>query len=124
MAPGALPLVVTKDQMGDIEDAGITVGVGDPAVVFLVTPDCGCDACDSGSQDALDELDEYMLSVVTGSYRRLWRGEREITVILGENCTWSASGNFGRGEIDKILANPRRWNELTGAPWFKEENQL
>jgi len=50
-------------------DAGVSLGVGDPAVLVLAAPDCGCDACDSGSQDALDELDEYMLSVVTGSER-------------------------------------------------------
>ena len=31
--------------------------------------------------EALDEFDEYVLSVVTGSYRQLWRGKREITVI-------------------------------------------
>ncbi|MCY3863114.1 MAG: DUF6226 family protein [bacterium] len=47
-------------------DAGVSLGVGDPAVLVLAAPDCGCDACDSGSQDALDE---YMLSVVTGSER-------------------------------------------------------
>ena len=177
-APGALPLIVTRNRLGDVEDAGIALGVGDPAFVLLVTPDCGCDACDSGSQDALDELDEHILSAVTGSYRRLWRGKREITVISEDH---RGSRGFGRrrlrlgdffvglsvglrlgrfqgvavptsgfyvksprklltrlprigvgvrfpwhrrrrrDEIDRVLANPKGWNEVSGASWLAED---
>ena len=117
-ASGALPLVVAMERLNDIDDAGVSFGVGDPTVLLLATPDCGCDACDSGSQDALDELDEYMLSVVTGSYRRIWRDKKKITVISEghRGSSWSR-----RKKIDKILANPKGWNELSGMPWFSEE---
>ena len=121
-AQGAVPLVVAKGRMGDVDDAGVTLGVGDPAVALTGIPHCGCDACDWGSQDALDELDEYVLSVVTGAYRRLRRGKREITVISGEH--WQAWGRFRYRKIDKILASPRGWNQLSGAPWFNEKEQV
>ena len=49
----ALPLVVARSRLAEVEDAGVTLGVGDPVAVLAVIPDCGCDACDSGSQDAL-----------------------------------------------------------------------
>lgn len=31
-------------------------------------PDCGCDACDHGSTDVLEAVDEAVLAVVTGPY--------------------------------------------------------
>src|SRR5690606_22817037 len=34
-------------------------------------PDCGCDACDSGSRDLLEQLDQSILSIVDGSYEAL-----------------------------------------------------
>ena len=29
-----------------------------------------------------------------------------------------------RDEIDKILAHPKGWNELSGTAWFNEEKQV
>jgi hypothetical protein len=115
-AAGALPVVVARSRLGAVDDAGVTLGVGDPAVLLAVIPACGCDACDSGSQDVLDELDEYVLGVVSGAYRRLWKGDREITVIAG--VRWSASGLFARGEVDAVLRRPDGWHELAGASWL------
>jgi hypothetical protein len=136
---GALPLVVARSQLGAVDDAGVTLGVGDPAVCVTWIPDCGCDACDSGSQDVLDELDEYVFGVVSGAFRRLWSGDREITVISSER--WGASqrnvhysdvgawtsgstatrlGKFGRKEVDAILADPGGWQEISGAPWMSD----
>ena len=177
-AADALPLIVCMERLGDMDDAGVTLGVGDPAVLLLSTPDCGCDACDSGSQDALDELDEYVLSVVTGSYRRLRRGEREITIIseghrVSRGFDKRRIGQWGfmtgprilsrldrfqgevapssgyyvmrsrkiltrlprikvgvafpkrrRDHIERVLANPEGWNEIYGAAWFNEEEQV
>lgn len=40
---------------------GITIGVGAPAEVVARIPDCGCDACDCGSDDYLTEVDEVFL---------------------------------------------------------------
>jgi Family of unknown function (DUF6226) len=115
-APGALPLVIARSRIGIIPDAGVVLGVGDPAVCVQWFPDCGCDACDSGSQNELDHLDAHIRGIVGGVFRRLTDGEREITVI-GEPG-WTASGEFARREVDAILADPTGWAELTGESWL------
>jgi hypothetical protein len=115
-AAGALTLVVARSRLGDLDDAGVTLGVGEPAACVGWFPDCGCDACDSGSQDALDELDRHIRGIVTGTFRRLTRGARTIKVLDADG--WSASGGFARGEVDAILADPAGWHELSGASWL------
>lgn len=77
--PGALPLVVARSAIGDVDDAGLTFGVGDPATCVTWIPSCGCDACDSGSQNELDQVDQLVLGVISGSFRRLESGDRVIT---------------------------------------------
>lgn len=115
-AAGAIPLVVARSRLDAADDAGVTLGAGDPAVPFIAIPDCGCDACDSGSQDVLNELDQWVSGVVTGAYRRLWKGDRVITVIAG--VRWNASGRFERGEVESILSRPDGWHQLAGASWM------
>lgn len=112
---GALPLIVARSRIGDVDDAGVTVGVGDPAVCVTWIPDCGCDACDSGAQDVLDEVDTYVVGVVSGRFRRLWSGDRQITAV-GDG--WSSSGAFARGEVQAILDDPKGWFELSGPSWI------
>jgi hypothetical protein len=116
VATGALELVVARSQIGDVADAGVVIGVGDPAICAGLFPDCGCDACDSGSQDELDRLDQCILGVVSGAFRRLSDGVREITVRGPDG--WTASGGFSRGEVDKVLANRIGWHELSGPSWL------
>ena len=84
---GAIPLTFAWTRFDGA--TGVVIGVGDPVVVVELVPDCGCDACDSGSQAVLDVLDEYVLGVVTGEYRRLRRGKREITVSARDHLSWS-----------------------------------
>jgi hypothetical protein len=115
-AAGALPLVVARSRLGDIDDAGVTLGVGDPANCLAWFPECGCDACDSGSRDELDRLDDHVRSIVSGAFRRLSARDREITVI-GKG--WSASGKFDRYEIDAIIADPTGWDEVAGTSWLR-----
>jgi hypothetical protein len=112
---GAVPLVVARSTFGDVPDAGVTLGVGDPAVCVSWLPECGCDACDSGSQNELDELDRIILGVVSGTFRRLELGNRLITQF--DDDGWSASGSFGRREVEAVLANPKGWHEISGASW-------
>lgn len=66
-APGALPLIVARTRMLDVDDVGLTLGVGGPATVLGSYPHCGCDACDRGSQDELDRVDDAFGAVVTGT---------------------------------------------------------
>ena len=113
---GALPLIVARSRLGDVHDAGVTLGLGDPATCMAWLPHCGCDACDSGSQSELDELDRHIVGVASGSFRRLTHGKREITVV--DDQGWSASGQFKRREVEAILADPREWEELAGPSWL------
>lgn len=78
---GGLLLVVARSCVEDVIDAGVTLGVGDPAVPIAFIPDCGCDACDSGSQDVIDLLDSYMRPVVSGEFRFLRRGRQSVMVL-------------------------------------------
>jgi hypothetical protein len=73
-ADGALPLIAARSRLGDVDDAGVTLGAGDPATCVAWFPQCGCDACDNGSQYELDDLDRHILSIVTGTFRRLTKG--------------------------------------------------
>lgn len=114
-AAGALPLAVARSRIDDTDDAGVTLGVGDPAVCVALVPACGCDACDSGAQPEIDELDRVVLSVVLGTFRRLARGNQVITV--SGHGSWSAS-NVPSRRVAAILARPRGWDELTGASWL------
>jgi hypothetical protein len=121
LVAGALPLVVRRSRLEDVDDAGVVLGIGDPAVCNTWFPECGCDACDSGSQDEVDHLDERILGVVSGTFRRLSDSSRQITVV-GENG-WSGSGQFDRREVEAVLANPTGWNELKGESWLSAGRQ-
>ena len=115
-AAGALPLVVARCRFGGIDDAGFTLGVGDPAVCVSRFPACGCDACNGGSQEELDRLDGLVCGVVSGAFRRLSRRDSEITVNGARG--WSASGMFDHHDIQRILAHPAGWDELVGVSWL------
>lgn len=114
--PGALPLVLARtapeDAAGSIDitgsDAlilGLVVGIGDPAVAVSTVPDCGCDACDSGSRDLLEDLDRTLLSIVDGSFEvdlsPDWSSQR---------TSFGASGGSGEEGTDLSLT-------LTTQPW-------
>lgn len=119
VAVGALELVVAHSQIRD-DDTQVVLGVGNPAECIERFPDCGCDACDSGSQNELDHLDNHLRGIVTGSFRRLRDGERIITVI-GDG--WSASDFRPMArrtweEVEDVLAHPEGWDELTGPSWL------
>ena len=119
LAPGALPIVIARTRLEDVDDAGVVLSVGDPPVLVSLHPDCGCDACDSGSQNDLDELDRHIRGIVAGTFRRLTRGDREITVI--EQGGWSARGFWRphpRDQVAQILADPTGWHEITGTSWL------
>ncbi len=113
-ATGAVPLVIARGAIEGVDDAGVTIGVGDPTMVVESIPDCGCDACDSGSQDALDQLDEYLVAIVSGQYRRLEKGRQSITLMPNSR----QASNMRLRSIESILAKPRGWTEVNGASWL------
>jgi hypothetical protein len=112
---GGLALTIAHSAIDDVDAVGVTIGVGDPAVCIGWLPDCGCDACDRGSDGELEQLDRYLGGVVFGTFRLLTQRDRRILVIDGEG--WSASGYFRRGEVERILGDPKGWDELRGPAW-------
>lgn len=115
-SPGTLVLVVARSQLGEVPDAGVVIGVGDLAVEVGHVPECGCDACDSGSQAELDCLDELLLAIVTGRFRHLRRGKQVVST-LGDGG-YRASGLHG-AEARRVLGDPRGWDEISGASWLE-----
>jgi hypothetical protein len=121
---GALSLAIGRSRIEDVADAGVVLGaVRDGALVDVLSflPDCGCDACDRGSQPELDVLDEHIGSVASGRFRRLTRGSSVITVFadgVGAHNLPDARAMRRSGELDRILADPVGWHELTGSPWW------
>ena len=115
-ADEALSLLVCRTNLGAVPGAGIALGVGDPAEPLGWFPDCGCDACDGGSDADLEHLDAYIRGVVTGQFRRLRKGKQSITVV--DPPGWMARGLRRFDRVDVILSRPRRWREISGASWL------
>lgn len=68
--------LLESHRQGDAPEAkvaSVSVAVGDDGIVLGAQPDCGCDACDAGSESLLDALDELVLSAI-GPFVHL-RGE-------------------------------------------------
>ncbi len=114
--PGALSLVIARSWLGDVDDAGVVLGIGEPAIEIARFPDCGCDACDSGSQNEIDTLDAHLLGIVSGRFRRLSRRD-EVVMTIGDGG-WSASGRRRPPRAEAVLADPRGWVERSGPSWF------
>ena len=114
MVESALRIVIARSRLGEVADAGVTLGAGWPADVIAWFPHCGCDACDSGSQDELDLLDQHLLAIVTGTFRQLRQGDRVITVVGDSRST----GNIDWRRADRVLADPRGWEDISGTSWL------
>jgi hypothetical protein len=116
---GCLPLTVAHTRIEDCAEAGLLVGVADPAVVAALLPDCGCDACDDGSQPLLDQLDNVLWHVVSGAWTRVSGHGRSV---VSTDQGWSAEGDFAGDEPARWLAFageqvPGR-TVTRGVPWF------
>lgn len=68
--PGTLPLLLLEQDVrlptAAASLAVLHISVVRPAVVLQMLPVCGCDACDCGSDDLLDAIDETIGNVVGG----------------------------------------------------------
>jgi hypothetical protein len=73
--PGTLALHLRETdvpQAGhDAPQAVLTISIARPDVALDMQPDCGCDACDSGSADLLHAVDQTIEEVVGGPYAAL-----------------------------------------------------
>jgi len=86
---GTLPLLLLER---DTPLAVLTVAVVEPRVAVGSQPGCGCDACDSGSADLLDAIDEQIGAVVAGPYVVLRRP--------GWHADWHPEGGSSGGNSD------------------------
>ena len=119
--PGGIVVAFGRSRIGDVADAGLTLGVadavGEPFVAVHVVPDCGCDACDSGSRDVVDEVDTWMGGIVDGSFRHLVSRFGTVTVRSAGLRGASAPGVM-RFDPDEVLRDPSGWREWSGPPWL------
>ncbi len=110
--PGALPLVLLERDVempsGDATLAVLEIAVARPDVVVQRQPDCGCDACDSGSDRLLEAIDSAIGRVIGGPFVAL------------RSATWSAqwhpqgggAGGEGRGpDFPAVMDLCRRLGE-------------
>jgi hypothetical protein len=116
---GCLPMLVGFHHLQGVPDAVVHLGAGQPAVPLLSVPDCGCDACDDGSDLILEELDKHVVSVVSGAFVHVTTRHGPIAATGPE---WSASGLFPRGfDFDALLTETRagrsRHPVVRGGPW-------
>ena len=75
--PGTLPLYLlatAAPQPAGMLSA-LLLAVGRPGFEVEFIPDCGCDACDSGSDDLLEQVDRIFAAVVTGELRAAKGGD-------------------------------------------------
>lgn len=68
--PGTLPLLLVTTEVPLEREAGtltvLHLCAAPRSVVLGMLPDCGCDACDSGSQDLLGAVDDIISDFVSG----------------------------------------------------------
>lgn len=116
---GTQPLVVAWAPVDGVEDSLVLVGVGDPTHVLERQPDCGCDACDTGSADLLNTVDDAFILALSGGVHAVRSGER---VVIRSINGWSASGSFEPGEVEQWLADAdagrRTDGVVRGEPWL------
>lgn len=92
-APGALSLLLLERDAplsGQPALAVLDIAVARPDVLLASEPDCGCDACDSGSGDLIEAVDATIRQVVGGPFVLL-RGDRW-------NARWHPEGG-GAGSV-------------------------
>ena len=117
--PGAQPLLLVRTApeeapgsvdltSGDAVLHSVVVGLGDPPLAVETVPDCGCDACDSGSRDLLEQLDQSILSIVDGSY--------EVQVSPDGRRERTSFGAGSSGGIDQ----PDVTAHVTAGPWAED----
>lgn len=136
--PGTLPLLLlerdaplagqeTPGASGPASLAVLRISVACPEVAVATVPDCGCDACDLGSEDLLGVIDETISTIVGGPF-----------VVLRKNgwqAYWHPEGGSSGGtssgpshhqamELCRRLADgqdvrlPRGVEAFVGGPWL------
>ncbi|TCL88265.1 hypothetical protein EDF31_101105 [Curtobacterium sp. PhB142] len=118
-ADGALVLDVAVRSINGVSGTVVDLLVGDPAVVVGTQPDCGCDACDDGSESLREAVDEMFVGTLGGGFVLI---DSKRSTIIATADGWSASGNTG--DTEAAVAAARRGERrrgrrtLVGAAWW------
>ncbi len=107
---GTQPIVIALAPSQGAEEAFVQVGVGEPAEVLERQPDCGCDACDTGSADLLDTVDSAFVLALSGGVYAVREGERVVHRSLDG---WGSNGVTGP-EAERWLAEAADGQRTTG----------
>lgn len=89
----------------DAQLPGLVIALGEPALPVATIPVCGCDACDAGSADLLEDLDSSILSIVDGSF--------EVTLTPGVEGRCTSFGSTLSSGDDRVTVSA----QLTAGPW-------
>ncbi|WP_035856603.1 DUF6226 family protein [Cryptosporangium arvum] len=121
--PGTQPLLLLER---DGPPPVLYLCLGRPDVVLEMLPDCGCDACDSGSESLLENLDDVVTEVVDGPYVVLQATSWQVRW-SPESAAASGGGNGPNAEplwaLCRQLANgadvtpPRGAAVFVNQPW-------
>lgn len=111
----------------------IQFGIEDDPVDFAIIPECGCDACDTGSADLLADLDDVVVSAAAGDLTVVLGPADEgavhlapAFVVVGTGDGWSYEGD-GPAEPAEIVDAVRSGDDphlpdgcvvRHGAPWI------
>lgn len=122
-AAGAEPLLLCLNRATAAEHDYLLLGAGAPAVEVDLIPDCGCDACDSGSTNLLEAIDRQVLNAVSGDLVHITlRGG----TICGQRNGWTARlskrPRRSNAEIEALLDDARagrsRHAVVHGPAWW------
>ncbi|QZQ55874.1 DUF6226 family protein [Curtobacterium sp. TC1] len=119
VADGALVLDVDVRSMDGLPGTAVDLSVGDPAAVVGSQPNCGCDACDDGSETLLEAVDEMFVGILGGGFVLI---DSKHSQIVATANGWSATGN--PGDVAAAVAAARRGERrrgrrtLVGAAWW------
>lgn len=110
--PGTLPVTVALLE----DETFVRVGVGEPVEELDLQPDCGCDACDTGSADLLDALDTMFVLALSGGVLVVRDGDRVVRRSLDG---WSSTGVEDADVwLDEAAAGRRTDGVVAGEPWL------
>ncbi|MEJ5868477.1 DUF6226 family protein [Pseudokineococcus sp. 5B2Z-1] len=115
----AVPLVLATRAEVDGAATVLSVGAGDPAHEVELVPDCSCDACDQGSQDLLESLDERVMDVVSGALVHVATPEGYVQE-RREGMAASSGGTpiDARRVLADLEAGRSRYPVVRGGPWW------
>ncbi|MGO1319599.1 MAG: DUF6226 family protein [Galactobacter sp.] len=111
---GVLALAFTGASTGDVPP-GIIVATGNPLMTPLgQLPDCGCDACDGGSAELIEALDQSLIPLLDGSLTASLKTERRKRVTsYSTPFTAGSSTTFSRYRKEERITTSTR-----PGPWF------